>query len=113
VRQHPHRFGKRDLFLQFQKLEDIAAGVAPESLEEALFLIDRKRGGLLGMEGTQALELHSRLLQGHVVLDYTHDVRLETQVVDEALRKQHVSTLNSQRSTLNAQHSALKLRLET
>src|SRR5439155_5419582 len=85
LRQHPHRFGKCDLFVQFQKLEDIAAGVAPETMEEALFLIDCKRGRFLGMEGTQPLELHARLLQGHVVLDHAYDVGLETQVVDETL----------------------------
>ena len=88
VREHPDRFGERDLLVQLEELEHVAAGVAPEAVKKALVGMDVERRRLLVVERAVSLVRRARALERHVLLDHGEDVRLQTQVVDELLRKQ-------------------------
>lgn len=51
--------------------EEVAPGLAPEAVEEALLLVHVERGGLLLVEGAEALPAAAaRRLQGHVAGDH-------------------------------------------
>ena len=51
IRQMLHRFGKRQMFNLHHKMDDAAARLAAEAVEQLLFRIHRERCGFLSMEG--------------------------------------------------------------
>ena len=64
-----------DLLLQFDELEHVAAGLAPEAVEEALVRVDVERRRLLAVERAESLPRRPGLLQRDVVLHHLDDVR--------------------------------------
>src|SRR5262249_30627376 len=88
LREHLHRFGEADLLVQLEELEHVAADVAAKAMEEPLVRVDVKRRRLLAVKRTEALEGPAHALQRYVLLHDRDDVRLQAEVVDEALRKQ-------------------------
>jgi hypothetical protein len=73
--------------VQLEELEDVAARVATEAVEEALVGRHGERRSLLRMERTQPLVAGSGPLQRDVLLHHLQNVRLQPQVFDELLRK--------------------------
>ena len=102
LRQHPHRILEADFLVQLEELEDIAADAAAETVEEALVGMNVERRRFFVMERAVALVRRPRPLQGYIFLDDRQDIGLQAKVVDELLREQTHSRLNSQRSTLKA-----------
>ena len=85
LRQVPDGLRKRHLLMELDELDGVAAGAAPETLEEVLVGVDVERRRLLLMERTESLPRVPHLLQRHDVADERDDVRLRFQVVDEGL----------------------------
>ena len=69
-----HGVLKADLLVELEELDDVAAGAAPEAVEESLVPVDLKRRCLLPVKRAQSLVGRARLLQRHVVLDHDDDV---------------------------------------
>src|SRR5262249_40706398 len=86
--EQPDGVLEADLFVQLEELENVAARLAPEAVKEPFLRIDVKRGRLLRMKRTESLERAAGSLQRDVLLDHLHDVRLQADVVDEALGEQ-------------------------
>ncbi len=85
--QHPHGVLKPDLLVQLEELEDVAAGVATEAVEESLVRADLKRRRLLVVKRTQAFVNVPRFSERYVLLHDLQDVGLQPEVVDERLGK--------------------------
>src|SRR6185295_853246 len=61
--KQPDGFRERDLLVELEKLEDVAAHVAPEAVKESLVRIDVKRRRLFRMKRAQALVRVASLLE--------------------------------------------------
>jgi hypothetical protein len=88
LREQLHGFGKTDLFVQLEKLEDVAANATAEAVEEAFVAIDLKGRRFLPVKRAKPFVIGARFFQRHVVLDHDDDVGLLFEIVDESLRKQ-------------------------
>ena len=81
------RILEADLLVELEELEDVPAGTTAKAVKEAALRVHLKRGRLLAVKGTQSLVVFPGALQRDVLLDDLHDVRLQAEVVDEALWK--------------------------
>ena len=77
------RVDEAELFLQLEKLEDVAADAAAEAVEKSLVAVDVERRAFLGVKRAEALVRGARFPERHILLHDLHDVGLHAQVVDE------------------------------
>ena len=89
----PDGFGKRDLVVQLDELEDVAAGAAAEAVEEPLVAVDVERRRLLAVKRAEPLPRRAAAPQRDALLDDLHDVGVRLQVVDEAGRERAMASL--------------------
>jgi hypothetical protein len=76
--------------VQLEELEDVAADAAAEAVKEPRFGIDVKRRRLLAVKRTEPFVGFPARFSGRTP-DDLHDVRLQAEVVDEALGKQCIA----------------------
>src|SRR5205823_1730505 len=55
LREHPHGILESDFLVEFQELEDVAAGVAAKAMEKPLVGVNGERRGLLRVKRAQTL----------------------------------------------------------
>ena len=91
----PDGLRKRNLVVQFDELEDVALGAAPEAMEEPLIAVDVERRRFLSMKRTEPLPRGPAAAQRHPFLDDLHDVGVRLEVLDEVGRKERHYSLNS------------------
>ena len=91
----PDGLRKRNLVVQFDELEDVALGAAPEAMEEPLIAVDVERRRFLSMKRTEPLPRGPAAAQRHPFLDDLHDVGVRLEVLDEVGRKKRHYSLNS------------------
>jgi hypothetical protein len=72
-----HGIDEAELFLQFEKLEHVAAGAAAKTMKEPLFTIDVKRWALLRVERAEPLVGSTGLSERHVLLHDLQDVGVQ------------------------------------
>ena len=72
-----------ELFLQLEKLEDVAADAAAEAVEKAFVAVDVKRRALFGVKRAEALVGGPGFSERHILLHDLQDIGLHAQVVDE------------------------------
>ena len=80
--------GNDSFLVEFDELDGVAPGAAPEALEKPLVSIDVERRRSFLMKRAESLPGRAGLLQRHHVADERDDVRLRLQVVEEGLGKQ-------------------------
>ena len=93
----PDGFGKRDLVVQLDELEDVALGATPEAVKEPLVAVDVKRRRLLAVKRAESLPRRAAAPQRDALLDHLHDVGVRFEVLDEAggEERQTIYSLNS------------------
>ena len=73
--------------MELHELDDVAAGLAAEAVEEAAVPVHVEGRRLLGVEGAEPLVAGTRPAECNHFLHDLHDVGLRLQVDDEARRK--------------------------
>ncbi len=71
------------LVVELDELEDVAAGLAAEAVEQLALGIDRKRGRFFLVKRTEPLEPATRPLQGNVIRDDLNDIARSANGFDE------------------------------
>src|ERR1043166_9559144 len=80
-----HRFGKCEALGQREEFEDVAAGAAPEAVEQTLVAIDVKRRRLLATKRAETLVALAGELERRDLADEVDDVRRAPYLRDHAV----------------------------
>lgn len=84
-----HRFGKRQMFNLHHKMDDAAARLAAEAVEQLLFRIHGERCGFLSMEGAEPPVFAPILFELDVLPNDLNDVRTRAELIQPRRRKTH------------------------
>jgi hypothetical protein len=77
------RVDETELFLQLEKLEDVASDSAAEAVEKPFIAVDVKGRALFGVERAEAFVGGPRFSQRHVLLHNLQDVPMRAQIIYE------------------------------
>ena len=83
----PHRLGEAQTVLAHEEAEGVAAHAAAEAVEDAALRIDGEGGGLLGVEGAEALPVLAGALEVHGLADELDHVHPGPDLVEDLGRE--------------------------